>query len=298
MKRALLAVVLGLCPLPGSAVAQDWESFRVEARPLAPGVSLLSAAGGNLVACHGPEGVLLVDSEYAQLTPKLRAAVAALGAGPRRLLVNTHWHFDHVGGNAALAGDGATIIAHARVRDRMQKGQTIAIIDETIPPAESAALPTVTFTDSLTLHLNGETVDVWHLPGAHTDGDAVLRFRRADVLHVGDLWFHGGYPFIDISSGGHIDGLIAALDTLVAVAGDSTRVVPGHGPLGTKAQLAAHRDMLREFRDIVAREIAAGKDLSEIIAEKATARLDATWGEKMFPPAAFTEIVYRSLKGS
>lgn len=296
MRRSLAIVMLGLAVLAAPAAAQEWEKYEFATQALAEGLAWLRGPGGNVVACHGPDGVLLVDADYEQMTDKLQAAVAALGAGPVKFVVNTHWHFDHVGGDAALARAGAAIIAHPNLRTRMEKGQTIAVIDEQIAPAPAVALPRLTFTDSLTLHLNGETIEIWHPRRAHTDGDAVLRFRRADVIHAGDLWFHGGYPFVDVSSGGDIDGLIAAIDVIIAAAGDSTRIVPGHGAAGTKVDLAAHRAMLQEFRDIVAREIAAGRDLATIIAEKPTARLDAVWGKRMFPPEAFTEMVYRSLK--
>jgi len=294
--RTLAIVALGLAALAAPASGQEWEKYQFRASPLAEGLTLLSGAGGNIVACTGPDGVLLVDSDYTQMADKLVAAVAALGAGPARYVVNTHWHFDHVGGNATLARAGALIVAHEHVRQRMAAGQTLGIIDETVAPAEPDALPRLTVADSLTLHLNGETATIWHAPRAHTDGDLVVRFTRADVIHAGDLWFHGGYPFIDVSSGGDIDGLIAAVDAVIAAAGDSTRIVPGHGAVGTKAELAEHRAMLQEFRDIIAREIAAGKDLATIIAEKPTAKLDETWGKRIFPPEVFAEIVYGALK--
>jgi len=296
MRRLLASVLFALAALAAPAVAQEWEKYDFAAKPLAEGLTWLRGPGGNVVACHGPDGVLLVDADYEQMAAKLQAAVAALGAGPAKYVVNTHWHFDHTGGNAALAGAGATILAHPHLRDRLEKGQLITILDETIAPAPAAALPRITFADSLTLHLNGETIEIRHPRRAHTDGDAVVRFRRADVIHVGDLWFHGGYPFVDVSSGGDIDGLIAAIDDVIAAVGDSTRIVPGHGAVGTKADLAAHRAMLQEFRDIIAGEIAAGRDLAAIVAAKPTARLDEVWGKRMFPPEAFTEMVYRSLK--
>lgn len=296
MRCALLIVLCGLAALAMPAAAQDWEKYDFAARPLADGLTWLRGPGGNVVACHGPDGVLLVDADYAPMVGKLLAAVATLDAGPAKYVINTHWHFDHVGGDSALACNGALVIAQDDLRVRMAKGQTIAIIDETIAPAPAVALPRLTFPDSLTLHLNGETIEVWHPRHAHTDGDAVVRFRRADVIHAGDLWFHGGYPFVDVSSGGDIDGVIAGLAVILAAAGDSTRIVPGHGAVGTKVDLAAHRAMLQEFRDIIAGEIAAGKDLATILAEQPTARLDAVWGGTMFPPEAFTEMVYRSLR--
>jgi glyoxylase-like metal-dependent hydrolase (beta-lactamase superfamily II) len=296
MRRLLAIVMFGLAALAAPATAQEWEKYEFSAQPLAEGLTWLRGPGGNVVACHGPDGVLLVDTDYQRMTEKLKGAVAALGAGPVKFVVNTHWHFDHVGGDSAFARDGALIIAHPNLRTRMERGQSITVIDETVAPAPAVALPRLTFTDSLTLHLNGETIEIRHPRRAHTDGDAVVRFRRADVIHAGDLWFHGGYPFVDVSSGGDIDGLIGAIDVIIAAAGDSTRIVPGHGPVGTKVDLAAHRAMLQEFRDIVAREIAAGKDLATIIAEKPTARLDEVWGKRMFPPEAFTEMVYRSLQ--
>jgi len=290
-----LALVCLVASAP--ALAQDFGKYEFRVQDLGGGLHWLRGAGGNVLACAGPDGVLLVDSDYEPMAAKLQAAVAALGAGPARWVVNTHWHFDHVGGNAALAQAGATIVGHANQRARMATGQRIAILEEDVAPSPAAALAGLTFTDSLTFHLNGETVDLWHVPAAHTDGDVVVRFRRANVVHAGDVFFHTGYPFLDVSSGGSIDGLIAAVEAILALADDGTRIVPGHGPLAAKADLAVYRDLLREFRDLVAREMAAGRDLAAILAAKPTARLDEKYGQTYFPPEQFTEMVYRSLGG-
>ncbi len=293
--RLLVPLLAALLLAAAVATAQEWEKYQFRATPLAENLTALRGAGGNLVACHGPDGLLVVDTDYEPMAAKLLAALDSLHAGSARAAVLTHWHFDHVGGNAALAAAGFALVGHENVRARMEKGQTIAIIDETIAPAPPAALPGVTFSDRLTLRLNGETIEVLHYPHAHTDGDAVVRFVVANVVHTGDLWFHGGYPFIDVSSDGGIDGLIAALEQVLALCDDATRIVPGHGPPGVRSDLAAHLAMLKEARALVAKEKEAGKDLAATIAAKPTATLDETWGKRIFPPDQFVEMVYRTL---
>jgi glyoxylase-like metal-dependent hydrolase (beta-lactamase superfamily II) len=213
-------------------------------------------------------------------------------------VVNTHWHFDHVGGNERFAGSGSLIVAHEKVRERMAAGQLIGIIDVEVPPSPAAALPVLTYEEGLTLHLGGEEVALLHPARSHTDGDTIVHFRRANVIHTGDLVFSGGYPFIDLSSGGSIEGLIAALEAVFELSDESTTIVPGHGPLMGREDLGAYVAMLRAARDAVAAEIATGKNLEGVLAARPTAALDERWGKTMFPPATFTEIVYRSLTGS
>jgi glyoxylase-like metal-dependent hydrolase (beta-lactamase superfamily II) len=242
-----------------------------------------------------------VDADYEELAGKLEAAVAGLvgeaaGEPPVTWLVNTHWHFDHVGGNAHLAGRGALLIAHENVRKRLAAGQTISTIDVEVPPAPAAALPVITFTDGLTFHLGDETVTLHPVGPAHTDGDVAVRFHGANVVHTGDLVFSGGYPFIDLSSDGHIDGMIAGLETVLELCDDETVIIPGHGALLDRAGLVAYVGMLRAFRDVIAAEIAAGHDLAAIQAARPTASIDETWGQTMFSPEMFTQMVYGSLQ--
>jgi cyclase len=277
--------------------AQDFSQYQIVATPLSDNVTWLRGAGGNMAACSDGDGMLLVDAEYAQMSDKVKDALTELGDQPLAFVINTHWHFDHVGGNAILHEAGAIIVAHANVRKAMASDQHIDIIDHDEPAAPRAALPAITFTDSLIFHLNGEEIAVIHVPHAHTDGDAIVHFRRANVIHSGDIVFNCGYPFIDVSHGGHIDGVIAAVKTILSLCDDETQIVPGHGPLARKTDLETYLGMLQDFRNAIAGEIAAGKDLETIKAAKATAVIDAKWGDKMFPPELFTEMVYRSLKG-
>jgi glyoxylase-like metal-dependent hydrolase (beta-lactamase superfamily II) len=297
MRHRNLAFVLLALATP--AAAQDFEKIQVETSPLAQGLHLIrSRAGGNIIAAAGPKGLLLVDSDYEELGEKVETAARGLGKGPVAVVVNTHWHFDHVGGNERLAGSGGLIVAHEKVRERMAAGQLIGIIDVEVPPSPQPALPVLTYEESLTLHLGDEEVALLHPDRSHTDGDTIVHFRRANVIHTGDLIFSGGYPFIDLSSGGSIEGLIAALESVLELSDESARIVPGHGPLMGREDLEAYVAMLRAARDAVAAEIAAGKGLEEVLAARPTAALDERWGKTMFPPATFTEIVYRSLTGS
>ncbi len=288
-------VFLALILLGSTASAQDFDKYQYTTTGLAGQVCLLSGAGGNIAACVGQTGVLVVDTDYHQMAGKLPAAIALLKDRPVRFVLNTHWHFDHVGGNESLAQSGALVIAHQNVRKRMAAGQTIALIDEKILPSTPAALPALCFADSLFLSLGDEEVEVIHFPHAHTDGDAVVRFKRANVIHAGDIFFNGGYPFIDISSGGTINGMIAAVDGILGLCDERTQIIPGHGPVAHAPDLRIYRDMLDAFRSIIVAEMAKGRSLDEIRAAGATAALDAKYGRVFFSPEMFTEMVYRSL---
>ncbi len=291
---AVLAVAAPFCP----AGAQERARHEVTTTPLGGSVSMLATgAGGNLAVCVGEDGVFLVDSEYTELAGLVRDAVGELSEKPVSLLLNTHWHFDHVGGNQLFAEGGALIVAHENVRARMAKGQRIAVIDVDVPPSPEDALPAITFKDAITFRMNGEVIRVFHPGPAHTDGDSVVVFEKANVIHTGDIVFYPGYPFIDISASGSIDGVIAAVKGIEALCDDDTKIIPGHGPLMGKAELHEYLVMLQEFRAIIEGEIAAGKDLAAIIARRPTAELDAKWGGTIFPPDKFTEIVFRSLEG-
>ena len=290
----LLCLVLALATPVG---AQDWEQVEFQSLVLAPGMWMIYGAGGNHVLAAGPDDILLVDTDYSEMSGKLLSKVWELaGEGPLRV-INTHWHYDHVGGNQAIQDAGAELIAHENVRRRMITGQYLDVVDHDQPPAEKAALPILTFTDTLTFYRGEETVTVFHVPSAHTDGDAVVHFRNANVIHTGDLVFHGGYPFIDLNAGGGIDGVIAGVMDILARCDEETRIVPGHGSLADKAGLEAYLGALQDFRDAIAEAKSAGMSLEEILASDVTAATDATWGEKMFPPEAFKELVYRSLPG-
>ena len=211
---------------------------------LGKGIHMLEGRGGNIGLSVGEDGVLIVDAQYAPLNPQILAAVAELSTQPLRFALNTHWHFDHVGGNEQLAETGVANFAHENVRALMRDDQTIAAFQMTVPASPQAALPIVTFTDGVTFHLNGGTIRVFHVPAAHTNGDSIVHFVEADVIHMGDVYFNGRTPFIDRQHGGTLEGVVAAVDRVLAIAGPETKIIPGHGPLSNKLELEAYRESL------------------------------------------------------
>jgi glyoxylase-like metal-dependent hydrolase (beta-lactamase superfamily II) len=281
----------------GAAVGQepDWSKVEVKVVPVAGGVSMLVGQGGNIGVTSGKDGIFLVDDQFEPLVPKIRAAVKTLGDGPIRFVVNTHFHGDHTGGNAKLHESGAVIIAQENVRKRLGMERVDRDTKERIPPKPPEAWPLVTYADGVALYLNGDELEVTHVARAHTDGDSVIRFKKANVIHMGDTFFNGFYPFIDVDSGGSVDGMIAAADKVLSIADDRTKLIPGHGPLGSKADLQTYRNVLAGIRDRVKALVAQGKTLDQVIAAKPTAQWDATWGKGFMKPDVFVSFVYRSL---
>ncbi|HEV7500975.1 MAG TPA: MBL fold metallo-hydrolase [Vicinamibacteria bacterium] len=280
----------------GAAMAQqDFSKVEVTSQKVADGVYMLTGAGGNIGVSVGADTVFLIDDQYAPLTPKVKAAVAALSDKPIRFVLNTHWHGDHTGGNKDLGEAGTLIVAHENVRKRMSSEQFIEAMGVKVPASVPAALPVVTFTDAVTFHLNGEEIHAVHFAPAHTDSDSVVQFRKANVIHAGDLFFNGSYPFIDLSTGGSVDGMVAGADRMLAMSDDNTRIIPGHGPLGTKADLKAYRDMLATVRDRVAAQLKAGKTLEQVTASAPTAEFDAKWGQGFMKANLFLAILYKDL---
>jgi cyclase len=298
MKQSQAALVLAaVLAIAAVAVAQapDFSKVEITTQKVAEGLYMLQGAGGNIAVSVGEDAVFLVDDQYAPLTPKIKAAVAALTDKPIKFLVNTHWHGDHTGGNENLGSGGTLIVAHDNVRRRMSTEQFNAFFNSKTPAAPKAALPVVTFAESVRFHINGEEIHAFHVPPAHTDGDSIVHFTRANVLHTGDLFFNGLYPFIDVASGGGIDGMIAAADKMLAMVKDDTRIVPGHGPLASKADLKTYREMLVGVRDAIRPLVDAGKTSAEVVTAKPTAAFDAKWGGGFFKPEQFVALVYADL---
>ena len=281
-----------------AAAQDDMADVKIEAVAVAPGIHMLVGRGGNIGVSSGEDGIVLVDDQFAPLHEKIVAAAAAIQPGPICFVLNTHWHGDHTGGNEAIGEAGAVIVAHDAVRTRMSIDQFMEAFDRRVPASPRAALPVVTFQDSVTLHLNGEEIFVFHVPRAHTDGDAIVHFRRADVVHMGDTFFAGRYPFIDLGSGGSLEGVIRAAELVLKLANQSTKIIPGHGPLAGREELSAYRDMLVTARDRVAAVIAEGKSMEEVVATKLLAEFDATWGSGFIKPEDFLKMVYTSLAAS
>jgi glyoxylase-like metal-dependent hydrolase (beta-lactamase superfamily II) len=293
-RLAVLAVV-SFAALPALAQQQDFSKVEVKAQKVAEGIYMLTGAGGNLGLSAGKDGAYLIDDQFAPLSDKILAAIKGITPMPVRFVVNTHWHFDHTGGNENMGKTGALLIAHENVRLRMSAEQFMAAMDRKIPPSPEAALPVVTFADAVTFHWNGDEIRVYHVPPAHTDGDVIIHFVKADVVHMGDTFFNGGYPFIDTSSGGRIDGVIGAAERVLAGIGDKTQIIPGHGGLATKADLQAYHDGLATLRDRIAKLKAAGKTRDEVIAAKPTADYDAKWGGGFMKGDTFAGLAYDSL---
>jgi glyoxylase-like metal-dependent hydrolase (beta-lactamase superfamily II) len=296
MHRHLFVPIAALLVLVALPVLAQPAEVEIQTVTVAEGIYMLVGQGGNIGVSAGEDGVFLIDDQFAPLTAKIKAAVAAVSDQPIRFLVNTHWHFDHTGGNENFGNEEVVIVAHDNVRKRLTSGGLIAFFDNQIPPAAKAALPVITFADSVTLHLNGDDLHVFHVPPAHTDGDSVIHFQQANVVHMGDLYFNGLYPFIDNSSGGSVDGVIAAVDKILATIDDDTRIIPGHGPLSNRAELAVYLEMLKDARAKIGALVEAGKSLEETVAAKPTAAWDETWGKTFLTPEQFTGIVYSNLK--
>jgi glyoxylase-like metal-dependent hydrolase (beta-lactamase superfamily II) len=277
------------------ALGQNYDKVEIITEKLAEGVYMLTGSGGNIGLGVGDDAVFVIDDQFAPLTPKILTAIAKLSDKPVKFVLNTHWHFDHVGGNENLGKSGSIIVAQENVRKRMSTDQFMAAFDEKVPASPKVALPVVTFTESLSLHLNGEEIRAFHVANAHTDGDIILRFMKSNVVHMGDVFFNGMYPFIDIDSGGSVDGVIAAVDRVLTMIDDKAKVIPGHGPLTDRDGLKAYRAMLATVRDRVREGIKAGKSLEQVLASKPGAGIDETWGKGFLKPEVFHGTVYKSL---
>lgn len=264
----------------------------ITAHVLRGGVSALVGSGGNIAVLTGPDGKVLVDAGLTASQSRIVTALTRLGRGPVTHLINTHWHFDHADGNAWLNAQGATIIAHENTRKYLSQTTRVDDWDFDFPPASLAALPTELVADERTLQLNGETIHLAHPGPAHTDGDLIVRFEEADVLHGGDIYWQS-YPFIDYSTGGSIDATIRGTEAMLASAGNRTIIVPGHGgPASNRAELGAYRDMLGAVRERVAALKRAGRTLAEVLAAKPSAQFDEAWGRSIVAPDNFTKLVY------
>ena len=291
-KMLKLSVATLLVLAAAQAAAQDAE---VRSEHLRGSVHVLYGAGGNIAVSAGEDGVFMVDDQYAPMSPKILAALAKISGQPLRFVLNTHWHGDHTGGNENMGKQGALIVAHENVRKRMNSEQFIKAFGKKVPPSPAAALPVVTFNSAVNFHLNGDSISAEYQGPAHTDGDSLVYFEQADVLHMGDTFFNGLYPFIDVSSGGNVDGVLAAVDRGLAMAGSGTRIIPGHGPVTDRRGLKAYRAMLQDIRDRVAAGVSQGKSLAEIQALKPTAQWDEQWGGGFLKPDVFVQIVFDSL---
>jgi cyclase len=282
--------------LPGAAAAQppDFEKVEIRVEKVAGSVYLLTGLGGNIGLSIGADGVVVVDDQFAPLVPRIREAIRGLTQQPVRFVLNTHWHFDHTGGNAPFAAE-ATILAHENARRRMRDGDPKQVAGRAIEPAAPEALPVITFDHSLSLHLNGEEVRALHYPKGHTDGDVVVFFPQSKVVHMGDLFITLGFPFVDVASGGSLLGLIEDLDAVLAVLPDDVKVIPGHGTLSTKAELRKFTEMLRDCVERVRSARREGRTLAQMQQENVLGAYDAL-GQGFVPTRDFIALIDSELE--
>lgn len=258
-------------------------------------VSMISGPGGNIAVYTWAEGKLAVDSGVVSANEAIQKQMDTLGAQPLRIVVNTHWHFDHTDGNEAFHKKGALIVGHENVRKRMGAPQFIDFMQAHVPACPAAALPETTFSSGMNFDLGDEAIRVTHVDPAHTDSDSVVQFTKANIVHAGDLLFSASYPFIDYSTGGNIGGMIAAADRTLALTDTSTRVIAGHGPVVNREELRGYRDMMAEIRDTVKKLKQQGKTQAEVIAAKPTQKFDEKWAKGMINPDGFTTLVYKTV---
>jgi cyclase len=301
--RASTAGYVQQAPSDALAAMRDWfNAFPLETQSLAEDVTMFSGPGGSVVVLNGPDGKFVVDTFVAPAWPRLKEALDGLSNAPVKYVIDTHWHFDHTDNNAQLHAAGATVVAHENSKKRMTephvlpvlyRGPNGALVDVHVDPSPVEALPQQSFRASYKLQANGETLALQHFaPAAHTDGDIYVHFEKANVIQMGDLFFNGTYPYIDAGTGGTITGTIAAVDKILSLAGNDTKIVPGHGPLGNKADLTKFRDMLITSRDRVQRLKSAGKSAQEAVAEKPFADLDPDWSKGVVNGDQWVQIVY------
>jgi glyoxylase-like metal-dependent hydrolase (beta-lactamase superfamily II) len=283
----------GQAPDPMAAMRAQMGGVPIQANRLSDRLVMLSGPGGNVVVLHGPDGKIVVDSFVQPAWPRLKTTLDGLAGGPIRMLIDTHWHFDHTDNNENFHAAGAAIVAHVNTRARLM--QSHDLLGMHFNPAPAGALPTETFADKRSLAVNGEVINLWHAAPAHTDTDIFVHYTKANVLHMGDVFFNGMYPFIDASTGGGINGMIAGADRALALINARTRVVPGHGALSDHAGLLKYRRVIGTIRDSVRKQKRAGKTLAQVQAAKPGAEFDAEWGKGTMPPDDFVALVYNTL---
>ena len=291
MKRIIAAALIVASP----AYAQrDFSAVEIKTSEVTEGIYMLEGAGGNIGLSVGADGAFVIDDQFAPLSGKIQAAISAVTDAPVEFVLNTHWHGDHTGGNEAFGEAGAHIVAHDNVRKRLKEGLTRQS-GRTTPPAPDAALPVITFSENMSFHWNGEHIKVWHPQPSHTDGDAIVFFKNADVIHMGDVFFNGGYPFIDVESGGDIDGYIATYEIILEKIDGDTKIIPGHGPLASKADLQRTLDMIKEVRARVQALIDDGKDADAAVAADPLKDLNGEWGQGFMNGENMVRLTHASL---
>jgi len=295
--RMRTTVISGLLALPSALLAQEAAPPEYVSTKLSDTVTMIEGRGGNVAVSSGEDGVFVIDDQFADISSALLEEVARLTGEPIRFLINTHYHGDHVGGNTAFAEKGAVIIAHDNVYQRMSTEQFSSFMNSTTEPWPTGALPVISFSERMSLRMNGEIAAIHHVANAHTDGDSIIHFPVSNVIHMGDTFFNGFYPYIDLDGGGSINGFIGALETGISLADANTKIIPGHGPVTDVAGLKSYREIVIKARDSVQALVDQGKSLEEAIAAKPTAQWDEAMGKGFIGPAQLVTFIYNSLTG-
>jgi len=293
----VVIVLAGMLVLGPVVAQQDFSTVQIQTTKVADNLYMLVGAGGNLSLSVGDDGAFLVDDQYAPLSDKILAAIAKVTDADVRFLINTHVHGDHTGGNENIGRTGAIIVAHENVRARMSTDQFVAIFNSTVPASPPGALPVVTFADQINFHWNGTEIVVFHVPNAHTDGDAIVMYPAKNVIQMGDIFFNGAYPYVDVSSNGSLDGYIAAVERVLALPflNAQTKIIPGHGPLGTPADLRTFLAVLKTARERIQSAIDRGLSEDQAVAAKLMSEYDEKWGGGFMKPENFVRLSYQSL---
>ena len=292
--RALCIFLISLTTLNFSFAQRDFSQVEVKAHQVKDNIYMLTGSGGNIGVLTGEDGVLMVDNQFAPLADKIRAAIKEIGGDKVTYMINTHFHGDHSGGNEEFGEEGATIVAHDNVRKRLSEGSVRRNGDK-VPPSPEVAWPIITFSKDIKLHVNGEEIHLIHEDRAHTDGDIAVWFRKANVIHMGDVFVTYGYPFVDAGNGASITGMINFLSKVIDQIDDETIVIPGHGPISKKSDVIAFRDRLQNILTKVLIEKRKGRTIEEIIESKITAEYDEEWGGGFIKANDFLLLIDQSL---
>jgi cyclase len=296
MKKQFLVLSFALAGFVACA-QQNFDTVKIRPLKVADHIYMLKGSGGNIGVLTGSDGILMVDDQFAPLSDKIRSAIQSLDQTGIKFLVNTHIHGDHTGGNENFKRTGITIFAHDVVRERMMKESINPVTKAVTPPREKDAWPVVTFSDGICFHLNGEDINAFHVTNGHTDGDVVVYFKKANVFHMGDMFVRYGYPAIDYSSGGGINGFITYLDKVLTLMNENSKVIPGHGELATKADVKLFRDRLKDIRDQVAAALKKGKKVEDIASLGITDKYDPEWDKGFIKGRDFALLVAENLNG-
>lgn len=291
-KKTLITLLSTGTLLLSSSVSFAFDDVKITSKEVSKNLHMLVGKGGNVGVFVGKDGTFVIDDQFAPLSNKLMAEIKNVGGDAPKFLLNTHFHGDHSGGNENFGKKGAMIISHDNVRKRLQSGYEIKVFNNVTGPAPAEALPIMTFDSKMHFHINGEDVNAIHVPNAHTDGDSFIHFKKANVIHAGDLFFNGFYPFIDSTNGGSVKGMISAVQAILALCDDDTKIIPGHGPLANKEDLAAYKKMLEFAERSLGNLKSEGLTNAEVKAKKPLKSLDKEWSGGIFSSDKWIDVIY------